>query len=83
MDKIIEILKGKTIIAEISENDLGCLIIVENKDATVAKDAIEQARIIWLEHEDSDEHMDLLSDQIAYVLDGRGISYFMPDFEEV
>jgi hypothetical protein len=78
-----DILKDKTIIAEISENDIGCLIIVENKDVAVAKDAIAQARNIWLNYEDSDEHMDLLSDQIAYVLDGRYINYFMPDFEEV
>jgi hypothetical protein len=80
---LIDILKGKTILAEISENDIGCLVIVDNKDFSVASEAIEQARNIWLNHEESDEHMDLLSDQIAYILDGRSINYYMPDFEEV
>ena len=78
-----DVLKGKTILAEISENDIGCLVIVDNKDVDATTDAIRLARNIWLNHEDSDEHMDLLSDQIAYILDGRNIVYYMPDFEEV
>jgi len=78
-----DILKGKTILVEISENDIGCLVIVDTKDVAVATGVIEQARNIWLNHADSDEHMELLSDQITYFLDGRNIAYYMPDFEEV
>jgi len=78
-----DILKDKTILAEISENDIGCLVIVDNNDVAAATEAIEQARNIWRNHEDSDERMDLLSDQIAYILNGRNIDYYMPDFVEV
>ena len=78
-----DILKGKTILTEVSENNIGCLVIVSNEDVAAATDAIKQARSIWLNHENSDEHMDLLSDQIAYILDGKNIDYLMPDFEEI
>jgi len=78
-----DILKGKTILAEVNENDIGCLVIVSNEDIAAATDAIKQVHNIWLNHENSDEHMDLLSDQIAYILGGKNIDYLMPDFEEI
>ena len=78
-----EVLKGKTVLIENSEREIGTVVIVDTKDLYAAKDAINQALNIWLNYEDSDEHKDDLTEQIQYIFDGRNIKYYFPYYEEI
>ena len=77
-----ELLKDVTIFVEISEGDVGSLIIVKRSDKMAATGAIEWAKNIWFNHEGSDERVDMLADQISFRLEEMGIEHLMLDFDE-
>ena len=77
--------ENKTALAirDVDTESILCLILVNETDLEVAKDAIAQAKNIWENHWDSDECCDCLANQIEYILDGRYIECEFLYFEEV
>ena len=75
---------NKTTLAvkDADSDSINCLILVSDADVETAKDAIAEAKDIWVNHWDSDECCDCLTNQIEYILDGRRIDYEFLCFEE-
>jgi len=83
MNDLNIILEDYAVLAETSECNVSCIVIVRHEDAQAARDVMHQAMNIWFNYLESDERFDLLDDQIINGLESAGINFIMPEFEEI